>query len=148
MRCFPSFQNFFLQENAPFSVSNALIFAHLLRFQCDLMRECNLVFIHWCFRSKFNIRCCSFVFPGTRHRCFKRQINTSILSVPDIPQWKQVMKSSQCTSELFYYQQLNSSSAIQNASNWLWTLHSKLKLPFIKMHSIIDRIFTKFYAIK
>ena len=52
MRCFPSFQNFFLQENAPFSVSNALIFAHLLRFQCDLMLECNLVLYSLVFSFK------------------------------------------------------------------------------------------------
>ena len=52
MRCFPSLQNFFLQENAPFSVSNALIFAHLLRFQCDLMLECNLVLYSLVFSFK------------------------------------------------------------------------------------------------
>ena len=67
------------------------------------------------------------------------------------------MKSSQCTSELFYSQKLKQLlNTIRVHNNIVCSLQlimtnpqqTHLKLPFIRMHAIIDKIFTKFYAIK
>ena len=135
-RCFPSFQNVFLQENALFSLSECAYFRAFSTFPVWFCAEnVTYSFIHWCFRSKFNIRCCTFVFLGTCHKCFKR--HTILWFSPPYPSKAETSNEKlsmhfefwillyTATQSITCTIRVHNNIVCSTASNWLRPIHSK-----------------------
>ena len=159
-RCFPSFQNVFLQENALFSLSECAYFRAFSKFPVWFCAEnVTYSFIHWCFRSKFNIRCCTFVFLGTCHKCFKR--HTVLRFSPPYPSKAETSNEKlsmhfefwillyTATQSITYTIRVHNNIVCSTASiiDYDQSTANTAKLPFIRMHAILDKMI-RFYAIK